>query len=331
MEISVVIPNFNNAKYLSDCIESAIAAIRGFSAEIVFLDDCSTDNSLHIANKYSDYINIFKNEKNLGQVEATNKVLGLSKGKYAVILHSDDILKKHFFSSLLPLISTYPNIVMAVGEREEINEIGEIITAISPFWERDCIINGLKHSETFLFTGYLPCQVLFDRNKILAFGGAEKGVTTNLDGLLWFKASFFGDVAYTRKPVACYRKHGTSATSVLNTSVKHIFEYATTMSRMFLFADEMGHSLLDFKDRAFKRVAEISLRYAREIYNTKSFTLSTAYLQVSRAIDPNIIENADYKDLVIAMDNSASLSTSYWSRSYSYTVPDGSKILGDKS
>jgi hypothetical protein len=63
----------------------------------------------------------------------------------------------------------------------------------------------------------------------------------------------------------------------------------------------------------------------------KSFTLSTAYLQISRAIDPNIIENADYKDLVIAIDNSASLSSSYWSRSYSYTVPDGSKILGDKN
>jgi hypothetical protein len=100
---------------------------------------------------------------------------------------------------------------------------------------------------------------------------------------------------------------------------------------MFLFADDMGHSLSGFKDRAFKRVAEISLRYAREIYNTKDILLSTAYLQISRAIDPAIIENVDYKDLVIAMNNSASISSNYWSRSHSYKVPDGSKILGDKN
>jgi glycosyltransferase involved in cell wall biosynthesis len=331
MQISVLIPNYNNAQYLSRCFESAITAVRGYRAEIIFLDDGSTDNSLEIASRYSDNINIYKNEKNLGQVEATNKVLRLSKGQYAVLLHSDDLLMEHFFSCLLPLISSNQKIVMAVGEREEINASDELIVANNPFWEHDCIINGLKHSETFLFTGYLPCQVLFDRVKVLAYGGAEKGITVNLDGLLWFKASFFGDIAYTRQVVAHYRRHSASATSNLNTSVQHIFDYATTISRMFLFADEMGHSLSSFKNKAFKRMAEISLRYAREIFYAKNNSLSRSYIEISRAIDPSINNNSDYNELINAMKDGTSLNSGYWKRNYSFKVPEGSIILRDKN
>ena len=59
-KISICIPNYNNSKYLKNCIQSAVDQNYP-NKEIIFVDDNSTDNSLEIAEKYSDTIRIFKN------------------------------------------------------------------------------------------------------------------------------------------------------------------------------------------------------------------------------------------------------------------------------
>ena len=124
--ISIIIPNYNNARYLEKTIDSAILASKKYNVEIIFVDDCSSDESVSIAESYGKELAIYKNENNLGQEITTNLGLTYSKGKYAVILHSDDLLSQDFFSVLLPLMENNHNVVMAVGERVEIqNPIGE--------------------------------------------------------------------------------------------------------------------------------------------------------------------------------------------------------------
>ena len=90
---SVIIPLYNNAKYISKAVESVLK--QTFQAfEIIIVDDKSTDESYQIVKtKYDDHkkIKIFQNEVNLGVYKTQNFALTKSQGQYIALLGSDDI------------------------------------------------------------------------------------------------------------------------------------------------------------------------------------------------------------------------------------------------
>ena len=61
---SVIIVNFNNAKYLSKSIDSIKSNYKP-KKEIIVVDDNSSDNSIKVLNKYKDKIKIIRNKKKL--------------------------------------------------------------------------------------------------------------------------------------------------------------------------------------------------------------------------------------------------------------------------
>lgn len=65
---SVLIANYNNGNYISECLESVLKqTYQNF--EIIIVDDASTDTSLNIIQKYIDQdnrIKIYNNDKNYG-------------------------------------------------------------------------------------------------------------------------------------------------------------------------------------------------------------------------------------------------------------------------
>lgn len=83
-------PCHNDAEYLKETIGSVIA--QTFKDwEILLVDDCSTDNSLEIAESFNDErIRIFKNEKNSGAAFSRNVATENARGKYIAFLDADD-------------------------------------------------------------------------------------------------------------------------------------------------------------------------------------------------------------------------------------------------
>ena len=61
----VLIPNYNNSKYLEECLNSVLSQITNFEYHIYINDDCSKDNSIQIINeyiiKYPGKITLFQN------------------------------------------------------------------------------------------------------------------------------------------------------------------------------------------------------------------------------------------------------------------------------
>ena len=327
MKFSVIIPNFNNEKYLRDTIESAINSLPVEQGEIVFIDDCSTDGSYDIALKYKEIIEIHKNDCNLGQELTTNKGLNFAKGEYAVILHSDDLLHGNFFIDLSKLLDRFPSAVMAVGERDEINSKAEKIHTLAPFYDGSYLIPGKEQAKVFMYTGFLPCQVLFRKDKILSFGGAKKSYVVNLDGLLWFKAALLGDVVYTQNIVCSYRKHASSTTSLLNKQLFHMFEYFCTLKEMFRFAEENGCDFSHEYVGAFTRMSELSIRYSKEIYASGDKLLAKRYLLLAEAIDPLLKDSAIFKNVENLIKNDVVLKSSFSTRTISYSPPEGSLAI----
>ncbi|WP_231490263.1 glycosyltransferase family 2 protein [Pedobacter sp. Leaf170] len=97
--VSVIIPNYNHEKYLKTRIESVLnQTFQDF--EIIILDDCSTDFSVAILEKYTTHKKIsflLYNEKNSGNTfKQWIKGLSLCKGDYIWIAESDDFACKNF-------------------------------------------------------------------------------------------------------------------------------------------------------------------------------------------------------------------------------------------
>ena len=103
-KISLIVPVFNVEKYVSKCLDSLVAQTLK-DIEIICVDDCSTDNSLQIIEKYASKdsrIKIVKHEVNKGLGQARNTGLGYSCGEYIWFIDSDDYVDYEMFDVPVP-------------------------------------------------------------------------------------------------------------------------------------------------------------------------------------------------------------------------------------
>jgi len=105
---SVIIPLYNKADYISDCLNSALNQTFE-DYEIVIINDGSTDKSAEIVERFtSDKIKLFHQE-NLGASKARNNGASFAKGTYIAFLDADDIWKPNHLECLKLSIETHPN------------------------------------------------------------------------------------------------------------------------------------------------------------------------------------------------------------------------------
>lgn len=98
-KVSVIIPVYNTAEYLGECLDSAFCQDYP-NVEIIAVNDGSTDESLDILSFYKEKRGfIIKSISNQGQSVARNEGLKIATGKYILFLDSDDKIEKNTISS----------------------------------------------------------------------------------------------------------------------------------------------------------------------------------------------------------------------------------------
>lgn len=105
-KVSIIIPCYNQSKYVSDAIESALNQTY-LNTEVVIVNDGSTDNSSEIIKKYADrYKNIlfFDNEENNGVVYARNLAVKACRGEYILPLDADDVIEKTYVEKAVKVL-----------------------------------------------------------------------------------------------------------------------------------------------------------------------------------------------------------------------------------
>lgn len=103
--VSVVIPLFNDAKRVGRAISSALAQTS--LAEVLVVDDCSTDSSVSVVECMADHdarIRLFSLAENSGPALARNFGAEKAKGEYLCFLDSDDEYLPGYFADVLPLM-----------------------------------------------------------------------------------------------------------------------------------------------------------------------------------------------------------------------------------
>jgi glycosyltransferase involved in cell wall biosynthesis len=88
---SVIITSHNQAQFIRDAVDSALAQSYG-GKEIIVVDDASSDGSQSILEQYGDAIRLVKVEKNVGASRARNVGIAIATGDFLVFLDGDDLL-----------------------------------------------------------------------------------------------------------------------------------------------------------------------------------------------------------------------------------------------
>ena len=130
--VDIIIPNFNKEAFLDECIQSVIN--QDFKNwKLYIIDDCSTDKSKEIINKYStnSKINKFFLTKNKGPSFCRNIGIRKSSSDYICFLDSDDIWEKNKLNDQLRFMikndysftfSNYTNIYNDNSKKEVITK-----------------------------------------------------------------------------------------------------------------------------------------------------------------------------------------------------------------
>lgn len=91
--VSVVMPAYNAARYISEAIESVISQSFG-DWELIIIDDCSSDGTVPAARRYKERdgrISLYSNDTNLGVSMTRRKGVSISSGEWIAFLDADDV------------------------------------------------------------------------------------------------------------------------------------------------------------------------------------------------------------------------------------------------
>jgi len=205
--ISVIIPAYNNSRYICRAIESVLSQTRT-SFEIIVIDDGSTDDTRSALNAYMNKIRyIF--QQNKGVSSARNHGLGIANGEFVVFLDSDDYFLPEKLANQVAVFEAMPALGMVHSGWYLVNENEEKIKKIEP-WHNTPELN----IEAWLtWKPVLPGAMMFRRTYLNRVGGFDTRLRQAEDVDLVLRLALAGcQAVWLRKPTVCYRLHGSNTT-----------------------------------------------------------------------------------------------------------------------
>lgn len=214
--VSIIIPNYNHARYLKQRLDSVFnQTYQNF--EVIFLDDCSTDNSLEIVEKYKrnpHLSQIVVNETNSGSVFSQwDKGIKLANGEVIWIAESDDYCEINLLEELVRAYTAKKNVVVAFPQYVYVWPDGQMNKAKERSTQ---YYNGEKFITKWM-SMYCVIRnasgVIFSKSAAMNVSDDFKSYKACGDYLFWTQVAEQGKVAYIRKNLTYFRQHEFNVTS----------------------------------------------------------------------------------------------------------------------
>lgn len=233
--VSICIPTYNGAEFLDACLDSARAQTHR-DLEILVVDDCSSDDTLAVADRHARQdprITVSRNPRNLGLVGNWNRCIELARGDWIKFLFQDDLLHPQCVEKLLAEGLAQGRLLVAC-DREFLfdDSIGQdlrsvyarnrlqVNTFLAPArgasaaaYARN-IVQRLRSN----FVGE-PTVTLIHRRAFENFGPFHPDLAQICDVEYWARVAGQAGIAYVPEALATFRAHA-GGTSALNRNSK---------------------------------------------------------------------------------------------------------------
>lgn len=109
MKLTVVIVNYNVKTYLAQCLHSVSRAIRGLSAEVIVVDNASTDGSVEELSAAYPWVKFIPNTDNRGFSCANNQAIRESASDYVLLLNPDTVVGEEVLEACVAFMDSHPD------------------------------------------------------------------------------------------------------------------------------------------------------------------------------------------------------------------------------
>lgn len=210
--ISILMPNYNYANYVGMAIESVLQQT-WTDFELIIVDDASTDNSRAMISKYTDdpRIKLFTNKINVGVFENVEKAFSYSKGKYVIMMPSDDYLFPTFLEENLRLLENNSHVSLSCSKYTYFySEQPQNFYSIDLLHLNDSVI--LSPEDTILLIKkkkfWIPGSTAVVRSTLFSkYRSYSKKYSAYTDWFLLHKIAFSTQIAYIPSTLVAMRKH----------------------------------------------------------------------------------------------------------------------------
>ena len=125
-DVTVIIPNYNGIQYLGDCLDSLKQ--QTMEADIIVVDNASTDGSADIVSNYKD-VRLIALSDNFGFCRAVNEGIAVTKTKYLILLNNDTKATPTFVEELYKVIDAHPDTFSVASKMIQMNAPDKIDSA----------------------------------------------------------------------------------------------------------------------------------------------------------------------------------------------------------
>lgn len=243
-KVSVIIPNYNYAKYIVERIDSILFQTYPIH-ELIILDDCSTDNSVSVIKEKIEKIKdqykvqLIQNSKNSGNVFAQwKKAFQVATGDFVWIAEADDSCDCHFLETVIRAFSD-PEMIISYCESLTMDEennllMGNLRPWIDQFecgkWDSDYVRRGIDEiTETMCINNTIAnvSSVVFRNGNYQEIIEEAKRFKLAGDWYVYMRILEQGKIAYNSQSLNYHRMQKQGLT--LSTSHEKEFEEIVTL------------------------------------------------------------------------------------------------------
>ena len=269
--VSVIINCYNGGRYLREAIDSVFAQTYT-NWEIIFWDNCSTDDSAEIAKSYGDKVKYHYSYTNTSLGEARNLAIQSSLGEFISFIDCDDIWLPNKLSVQLTIMQKNPDFILCYAGLEEIKDNGEHFRMVLPLYDSGKIFKQLlKQYDVNILTTLIRRQELV--NSGLNF---DPYIKASEEYCLFMQLAAKYNIGVINLILAKYRVHSMSLTNksfewlgterrytldkILNRNqelrIKYPSEFREAYARSFYY-DANFYMLIKKRNKAIKKLFHI--------------------------------------------------------------------------
>jgi len=294
-KISIIIPNYNHARFLEQRLRSVLGqTFQDFEA--IYLDDASTDQSAAVFAQFAGdpRIRAIYNQSNSGSTfKQWNRGVRAARGEYIWIAESDDYADECLLAALAAQLDRHPRAGLAYCQSWQVDEQGQTIGSMERWtdgldpqrWTRDFVNDGRDECARYLILkNTIPnaSAVLFRRAIYEQAGGADETMRYCGDWKTWARMLLIGDVVFVAQPLNYFRVHAKTVRTRFNSDLTAI-EEAYAVIAGILEAVSVAPPTLELVRNGMARRWAGLLRA-----NIVSLSDSRRVYAIARRVDPRI-------------------------------------------